>query len=279
MVSTTDRFDAAPLLSRALDEERHRGDLVDVAAVHVAPVELALLEGDAVVGEHHDQGVVVDALALEAPERLPQLPVGEARLEQMAELKLVDLALVLVALPGDLRDRLLRARPVLPPVRQVQPRHVREQRVLEVQRGAAALRRDLRDPVLEARVAIAREVRARVRLVAVAGGGGRVATGVAAPGPAAEVSPGLRDRRQVPLDAGRGHHVRVHQPEVLGHRAEPLHERLVEARVLAQVAGAYARRLLGHVHRVALAEQREDAVRVLRRGGEALLLHRQVCRP
>ncbi len=82
------------------------------------------------------------------------------------------LALVLVALARDLGNRLGAVAPVLAAVGQVLPRHVRQQRVLEVQRRAL-LAGIVADPLVEAALAVAGEVRARVGLVAGVGGRGR----------------------------------------------------------------------------------------------------------
>ena len=86
----------------------------------------------------HHQRVVVDAELVEAVEHLAELVVGESGLEQVAQLQLLDLALVLVALARDLRDRLAAVAAVLAPVGQVLPRHVGQQHVLEVE-GRALL--------------------------------------------------------------------------------------------------------------------------------------------
>ena len=73
----------------------------------------------------------------------------------------------------------------------------------------------------------------------------------------------------------RRDHVQPDQPEVLGHRRHPALVGLVEALVLAEVARADRRGLLGHVHAVCLAEQGEDAVRMVARDRLVFLL-RQV---
>ena len=96
------------------------------------------------------------------------------------------------------------------------------------------------------------------------------------PPAAAEIAPGLRDGVQVLLDPGRGHHVLVDQAEVVGHRPDPVGERLVLARVLAEVARADRGGLLADVHRVALAEDGEDGVGVVGGRGQPLVLLRVV---
>ena len=90
------------LLAGPLDEQRHRGDLVDVRAVHLAAVELALLERDAVVGGPPPPAPRRRCRAcLSRSITLPSSWSAKPRLEQVAQLELLDLALVLVALARD----------------------------------------------------------------------------------------------------------------------------------------------------------------------------------
>ena len=89
---------------------------------------------------------------------------------------------------------------------------------------------------------------------------------------AAEVAPVLGDAREVGLHLGRGHHVQPYEAEVLAHRRDAVGVRLLEALVRADVARAHRGRLLGDVHPMRLAEQREDAVRVVARDRLVVLL-------
>ena len=128
------------------------------------PAPLARLrERHAVVGRHHDQRLVPHALLLEVLPEVLQLVVGEAGLEEVALEQHVELRLPLERLVREARDGVVGLAAVAARVGQVLPGHVRQQRVLEVERRAPA-RLDVLDPLLEARLAAAVEVRARAAL-------------------------------------------------------------------------------------------------------------------
>ena len=76
-------------LPRCLDEERHRGDLLEVRLGHLPALLHAHLEGDAVVGDDDEDAPVEDPGALHAAHDQPELAVGVAHLEQMAQMVVV----------------------------------------------------------------------------------------------------------------------------------------------------------------------------------------------
>ena len=83
---------------------------------------------------------------------------------------------------------------------------------------------------------------------------------------AAEVLPGVRDRRQPGLEPLRQHEIAVDDLQIVGERGDPVRERVVAA--LAELLRTELRHRLVGIHRVAAAEQREDVVRVVLRDRE-----------
>ena len=89
---------AGARLPRALDEQRHRRDLVDVGLGDLAPVAYSALERDGLVGGDHHQRLLPLPGLLEPRHQPADLLVGEAGLEQVA--LLVELGQELVAEAG-----------------------------------------------------------------------------------------------------------------------------------------------------------------------------------
>ena len=160
-------------------------------------------------------------------------------------------------------------RAVAAPVGQVLPGHVRQQRVLEVERRPAA-RPDRR--------------RSTPRSAPRARRSGSRACWRSAPvlprsGPSSDAPPKSPQFSETDVSSASmsgGETTCSHtSPRSSLIDLMPVAVRLVQALVLAQVARADRRGLLGDVHAVRLAEQREDAVRVVGGGGQ-LVLRRQV---
>ena len=177
-------------------------------------------------------------------QELAELAVGEAELQQVALVERLDLRGVVVGLVRQARDRIAAALVQLR-VGQELPRRMGHEGVLEAQLRPDA-RRYRPDPVVEAPLAGRSEVGLHVRAVRDARSSG-------------EVAPVVGHRRQLRLEPRRGDHVQPDEAEVRGHRLHALAVGLGETRVLAQPARAQRGGLLGDVHPVRLAEQREQA--------------------
>ena len=142
--------DCAASLARRLDEEGHRGDLLDVGLAHLAPAADAHVERVAVVGRHHQQRAPQQPGAPQAPEQPAELPVHEAHLEQVPHVVVLGQARVVEAHPAvQASDRVLPGRPVAVAGGQVDPGLVREQRVVEVE-GRALSPAHGSDPAVQA---------------------------------------------------------------------------------------------------------------------------------
>ena len=135
IVSTQASLTLAFFWPGRLDDQRHGRDLARGLAAQ-APALARLRERHAVVRGDDDQRLVPEPLLLQPLPELLELVVGEAGLEEVPLEQHVELALVLVGLGGEPRDRVVRLAAIHAPGGQVLPRHVRHQRVLEVQRRA-----------------------------------------------------------------------------------------------------------------------------------------------
>ena len=81
------------MLKRALDEERRVGDVLDGLRGRQVPARV-VQEALAVVGGDDDQRPVVQALLAQAAEQRAEQPVGEAGLEQMPLVGLLEQVVV-----------------------------------------------------------------------------------------------------------------------------------------------------------------------------------------
>ena len=222
------------------------------------------------VGGDEDHRVVVEACGSHLVQQTPEEGVCVLRLQH-------------VPLEG-LVDQPLAARPVLAPepgvaaavdrvgaaVRQVARRPVRHRRVHEDQRRPRrrAVERGLRAREAERRVVGAQALdHLAQQLVARAA---RLDAGEPPLGLAAEAEPAAVDRRQPFAQVVGQQQVLGHDRQVVGERAEPRAHRRPGLR--AQAGGAHVRDRLDDGELVAVAEQREEAARVVRRGRQVARL-------
>ena len=213
-------------------------------------------EAHAVVRGHDHERTVVDAGLAESSEDDPERAVRVAGLKQVALVPLhrrPRLEPVPVVEPAE-ESRVDR---VAPPGWEVDVRDVWKQRVREVQRRARVVVDQVGEParVPPARLDLARRAPLHGLL------GSRIA---------AEVAPRVVDLRQ-PVDVRLGQdEVEVDRADVRGERPCRVRHRLRLCFVFlaADRRGADAGQRLDRPHAVAPAEQREDAVGVLRRNGQ-----------
>ncbi len=233
-------------LAGQLDEERHEGEVGRVPA-RDQPARLAGCEARAVVAGEDDQRAVVEARRAQPLEHEAERSVGVPELEQIALVALLDQPAV--APPPRVLDARNAAHLVgiATPLREVLPRHVRQERMQERQRRP--LRRT--DPGREgAELAPA--------------GASLLGLFVAA----AEVRPRVGDRRQPTRQFLRQQHVRVDDRRVGDERLRARRaDRLFGLRGRCAAADGprtESRQRLEHVHAVAPAEEREQVPRVIR---------------
>ena len=138
-------------LARRLHEERHGRDLLHVALAEEAPASHAHLERVAVVRRHDHERATQLAGSPQTVEQLADQVVRVPHLQQVAQL--VVHGQVRIVEPRQLVDavnRVATRRPALAARRQVEPRLVRQEGVLEVEGGPRPAT-DRPDPVAETR--------------------------------------------------------------------------------------------------------------------------------
>ena len=241
-----------------LDEQRHERDLVEVRRRR-EPALVSEPEADAVIRGHDHERAVVQAGLLEPAEQETERFVGVAELKQ-------------VPLLGLERRPLLEPAPVVDPAqepsvdrvaptgREVDVRHVRQQRVEKVERRLSSRRQQLCEA--------ADAPRARVDLASLRALRGLLFLGLAA----AEVAPRVVDRGHTPHVAVRQDQVQVHDPGVRRERPGLARDDLVlrGGDLAAERGRAQSRQRLQRDDAVAPAEHREEVVRVLRGDRELL---------
>ena len=134
-----------------LHEERHGCDLLHVALAQESPAAHAHLERVAVVGRHDHERAAQLPRSPQACQELADQVVRIPHLKQVAQVVVNgQVGVVEPGHPVDALDRIVARGTALAPGRQIDPRLVREQRVLEVERRLLSLA-DRPDPLVKAR--------------------------------------------------------------------------------------------------------------------------------
>ena len=243
--------DPPAALVRELHEQGDEGDVLQVLWRGVT-ARLEMAEADAMVGERDHERLVEDPDLAQAAHHVTERTVCVLRLKQVA---LLALQRGKSLLPDPLLDPAQDRN--LDPVRlgrgQIQVRHVRQQRVhhVEVRLAVVAERRGEATDV-----ACAWEQRpgmSRAHALLVLG--------------LAEVAPAVADLRDPVGVRRRQHEVQVDDAGIVGERAGCVLDLLCRRLALLLLADrrrAHVRQRLDPVHVIAPAEQREEALRVVR---------------